>query len=69
MQALKELGYTEVPTLRLDFLSDEERRAYGIAHNKTAENSSWDFENLNAEMSDFKISSMYSCGLFHNLSN
>ena len=55
LQALKELGYTEVPTIRLDFLSDEERRAYGIAHNKTAENSSWDFENLNAEMSDLSV--------------
>jgi hypothetical protein len=55
LQALKELGYTEVPTIRLDFLSDEERRAYGIAHNKTAENSSWNFENLNAEMSDLSV--------------
>lgn len=55
LQALKELGYTEVPTIRLDFLTDEERRAYGIAHNKTAENSSWNFENLNAEMSDLNI--------------
>lgn len=55
LQALKELGYTKVPTIRLDFLSDEERRAYGIAHNKTAENSSWDFENLNAEMSDLSV--------------
>lgn len=25
LQALKELGYTEVPTIRLDFLSDEEK--------------------------------------------
>lgn len=31
--ACKELGYTEVECIRLDHLTDEERRAYAIAHN------------------------------------
>ena len=36
LAAAKRLGFDTVPCIRLDHLSDEERRAYGIAHNKTA---------------------------------
>ena len=42
--ALKELGYTEVPIIRLDHLTDEERKAYALAHNRSAELSDWDYE-------------------------
>lgn len=48
--ALKELGYTEMPCIRLDHLSDEQRRAYALAHNKTAEMSEWDFGLLDVEL-------------------
>ena len=51
LQALKELGYEEVECIRLDHLTDDERRAYTLAHNKVAE-SEWDFELLNEEMDD-----------------
>ena len=37
--ACKELGYTEVPIIRLDHLTDEERKAYTLAHNKLTMNS------------------------------
>jgi len=50
LAAAKRLGFDTVPCIRLDHLSDEERRAYGIAHNKTAELSKWDFEKLDLEM-------------------
>lgn len=50
LMALKELGYEEVPCIRLDFLSDEQRRAYALAHNKTAEMSNWDFDLLDSEL-------------------
>ena len=50
LEAAKRLGFDTVPCIRLDHLSDEERRAYGIAHNKTAELSKWDFEKLDLEM-------------------
>jgi ParB-like chromosome segregation protein Spo0J len=50
--AAKELGYTEVPCVRLDHLSDEQRRAYALAHNKTAEMSEWDFDILGEEMAE-----------------
>ena len=41
--AAKKLGIKTVPCIRLDHLSDEERRAYALAHNRTAELSGWDF--------------------------
>ena len=52
--ALKQLGRTQAPCIRLDHLTDEQRRAYALAHNKTAEMSSWDFENLAIEMSELE---------------
>lgn len=48
--ALKKLGITEVPIIRLDHLSDEQRRAYGIIHNQTNLSSGFDFEILNQEL-------------------
>ena len=49
--ALKELGYTEVPVIRLDHLTEEQRKAYTLAHNKTNE-SEWNLELLLDELSD-----------------
>lgn len=40
--AAKKLGMKTVPCIRLDHLSDWERRAYALAHNRTAELSIWD---------------------------
>lgn len=40
--AAKELGLDLVPVIHLDHLSDEQRRAYALAHNRTAELSEWD---------------------------
>lgn len=50
LKAAKNLGMTEVPCIRLDHMTDEQRRAYGLAHNKTAELSKWDFEKLDLEL-------------------
>lgn len=50
--AAKELGMKEVPCVRLDHLTDEARRAYALAHNKTAEMSEWDFDFLNEEINN-----------------
>ena len=59
--ALKQLGYDKAPIIHLDYLTDEQRRAYTLAHNKTAEFSEWDMELLtdeaesifNIDLSDF----------------
>jgi ParB-like chromosome segregation protein Spo0J len=37
LMAAKKLGMKEVPVIRLDHLTDEQRRQYGIMHNRTAE--------------------------------
>ena len=50
--ACKELGIDEVPVIHLDHLTDEQRRAYALAHNKTAEMSEWDFDLLGDELAD-----------------
>lgn len=58
LMAAIELGMTEVPVIRLDHLTDEQRRMYALEHNRSAELSSWDFENLDAELeelSDFDL--------------
>ena len=50
--ACKELGIEQVPVIHLDHLTDEQRRAYTLAHNKTAEMSEWDFDLLGDELAD-----------------
>ena len=50
--AAKLLGMDKVPTVCLAHLSDEERRAYVLADNKLALNSTWDKELLGLELSE-----------------
>lgn len=48
----------EVPVIRLDHLSDEQRRAYSLVHNKLTMNSPFDIQLLSAELdelADFDI--------------
>jgi len=48
--ALKELGEKEIPIIRLDDLTDEQRKAYTLVHNKLTMNSDFDMETLNLEL-------------------
>ena len=48
--AAEQLGLDKVPTINLDHLTDEERRAYSIVHNQTTDNSTFDFEILSVEV-------------------
>ena len=48
--AVKELGLKEVPCIRLDHLTNNQRKAYALAHNRSAELSSWNLENLDEEI-------------------
>jgi DNA modification methylase len=50
VEAAKRLGLANVPTIRLDHLSDAERRAYVIADNRLAELAGWDREILRIEL-------------------
>lgn len=60
--ACKELGFTEVPIIRLDHMTDEERKAYTLVHNKLTMNSGFDIELLNAELMDFDTIDMSDFG-------
>lgn len=55
MLACKQLGMTEVPCVRLDHLTDEQRREYAIAHNATAELSEWDLDVLPDELAELDL--------------
>ncbi|MEL6504918.1 MAG: DNA methyltransferase [Pseudomonadota bacterium] len=48
--AAKQLEWTEVPTLPLSHLSEDEKRAYILADNKLAENAGWNEELLAIEL-------------------
>ena len=48
--AAKKLGLEKVPVIRLDHMTDEQRREYALTHNKTAELSAWDFTRLQEEL-------------------
>lgn len=48
--ALKELGETQVPVIRLDDLTDEQRKAYTLIHNQLTMNTGFDVEALESEL-------------------
>lgn len=48
--ACHELGIKEVPIIRLDHLSNEERRAYGVVHNSLTMSTGFNLELLEAEL-------------------
>ena len=48
--AAKELGMKELPIVRLDDLTDEQRRAYALVHNKLTMNSPFDDGILTEEL-------------------
>lgn len=45
----------EVPVIRLDHMSDEERRAYALVHNKLTMDSGFDFELLQEELKSLTL--------------
>lgn len=49
-EALKQLGETSIPIIRLDDLTDEQRKAYTLVHNKLTMNSDFNFEMLTEEL-------------------
>ena len=51
LMAAKKLGMREVPTIELSGMSDAQKRAYILADNKLALNSTWDYETLKIELS------------------
>ena len=56
--AAKEMGMKEVPVIRLDDLTDEQRRAYALAHNKLTMNSDFDVALLDTELAEIETIDM-----------
>jgi len=50
--AAKQLKLDEVPIIRLDSLTDEERKAYALVHNKLTMNTDFDFDLLDSELDE-----------------
>ena len=48
--AASELGIDTIPVIRLDDFTDEQRRAYGLIHNRLTMNSPFDIDLLNIEL-------------------
>ena len=55
LMACKELGMTEVPIIRLDNLTDEQRKAYTLVHNQTTMNTGFDIDILNEELANIDL--------------
>lgn len=65
--ALQELGYDEVPVIRLKHLSENQKRAYILAHNKITLNTDFDMELLKKELTTIMDIDMTQFGFSVNL--
>ena len=52
--AIKELGYEEVDCIRIEGLTDDQKRAYILVHNQLTMNTGFDIEILNKELERIK---------------
>lgn len=59
VMAAKKLNIEQLPVIRLDHLSDEQRRAYTHVHNQLTMNTDWDFDTLSDELDALDFDSEY----------
>ena len=57
-EALKQMGVKEIPIIRLDDLTDEQRKAYALVHNKLTMNSDFDLALLDTELAEIETIDM-----------
>ena len=55
VEAAKQAGVTDLPTVRVDHLTQAQIRAYVIADNRIAENAGWDRELLALELQELSV--------------
>ena len=67
--AAMEMGLDKVPCIRLDHMTDTQRRDYAIRHNRTVELSGWDFGKLEEEIAALEIEGVDLSGLKFDLEN
>ena len=53
--ALKQLNFKEIEILRITDLTEEQKAAYAIAHNKLTMNTDFDFETLKYELNKLEL--------------
>jgi ParB-like chromosome segregation protein Spo0J len=53
-QALKQLGKTKINVIRISHLTEEQKKAYNITHNKITMNTNFNMDALKSEMESFK---------------
>lgn len=54
-EAAKQLKLKEIPIIRLDELTDDQRRAYALVHNQLTMNTGWDEAIFSLELSDIEM--------------
>lgn len=54
LMAIKELGYEEVDCIRIEGLTEDQKRAYILVHNQLTMNTGFDIEILNRELEKIK---------------
>ena len=64
-----EMGLDKVPCIRLDHMTDTQRRDYAIRYNRTAELSGWDFGKLEEEIAALEIEGVDLSGLKFDFEN
>lgn len=65
--AALEMGMDKVPCIRLDHLTETQRRDYAIRHNRTTELSGWNFDKLQSEISALELEGVDLGGLKFDL--
>jgi ParB-like chromosome segregation protein Spo0J len=60
--AAKKMGMEEVPVIKLDHLTDQQKKAYILAHNKITMNSGFDLDILKEEINDIEFFDMTDFG-------
>lgn len=55
LEACQRLGFDEVPAIRISHLDAKEKRLFRIAHNRIAEDASWDTAELKLEFEELTI--------------
>lgn len=53
--ALEKLGVKTCPVICLDYLTDQQRKAYTLIHNKLTMNTGWDLDKLNNELDNLSM--------------
>ena len=60
--AMQELGFDTVEIIRLEHLTEEQKKAYRLIHNKLTMNSDFNIELLESELADLQIQDMQEFG-------